>query len=327
MSILVVGGAGYIGSHIVNAMHQKYEIVVVDSMKKGHPESVSGETLFIADIRDRAAVLQILQESSVEAVIHFAADSLVGESMQAPANYYDNNVAGTLSLLDAMVQCNVHKMVFSSTAAVYCEPDVWPITEDLATCPTNVYGRTKLMIEQMLSDFSRAYGLQYVALRYFNAAGASLDGSIGEDHQPESHLIPLILKTALGQREAIDVYGSDYPTADGTCIRDYVHVCDLADAHVLALEYLLTGKGSATYNLGSETGYSVREVITKVKEVTGIDFAVNETQRRPGDPAVLVASAQKIQKELGWTPVYSDLDTIIRTAWQWHSRHPYGYKK
>jgi UDP-glucose 4-epimerase len=327
MNILVVGGAGYIGSHVVSDLRGAYHPIVLDNLCKGHAESVSGSKFILGDLHDKHALMQTLTQNQIKAVIHFAAYSLVGESMENPAAYYDNNVAGTLSLLDAMVQCNVHKMVFSSTAAVYGEPDVWPITEDLATYPTNVYGRTKLIIEQMLSDFSRAYGLQYVALRYFNAAGASLDGSIGEDHQPESHLIPLILKTALGQREAIDVYGSDYPTADGTCIRDYVHVCDLADAHVLALEYLLAGKGSATYNLGSETGYSVREVITKVKEVTGIDFAVNETQRRPGDPAVLVASAQKIQKELGWTPVYSDLDTIIRTAWQWHSRHPYGYKK
>lgn len=327
MSILIVGGAGYIGSHVVKAVQKQFDTVVVDSLKKGHAEALDEVKLIVADIRNKTEIIQILKNELVEAVIHFAADSLVGESMQLPAAYYDNNVAGTLSLLDAMVQGGVTKIVFSSTAAVYGEPSVWPILENQPTAPTNVYGRTKLIIEQMMADFNRAYGLQYVALRYFNAAGASLDGEIGEDHTPESHLIPLILKTALGQRASIDVFGTDYPTTDGTCIRDYIHVCDLADAHVLALEHLLAGKGSSTYNLGSEHGYSVREVINMAKTITGIDFPVREVARRAGDPAVLVASSEKIRRELGWNPKHSDLETIIRTAWQWHSRHPHGYNE
>jgi UDP-glucose 4-epimerase len=327
MNILVLGGAGYIGSHVVSHLRNFYHPIVLDNLSKGHAESVSGSKFILGDLLDKQALIQSLTQHQIEAVIHFAAYSLVGESMENPAVYYENNVAGTLTLLDAMRQCGVNNLVFSSTAAVYGEPGVWPITEDQPTCPTNVYGRTKLMIEQIIADFSRAYGLQYVILRYFNAAGAALDGTIGEDHNPESHLIPLILRTALGQRAAIDVYGSDYRTADGTCIRDYIHVCDLAKAHILALEHLLSGKESRTYNLGSETGFSVRQVIDKAKEVTGIDFAVREVPRRSGDPAVLVASSQRIRQELGWSPQFSDLDTILRTAWQWHHSHPNGYNK
>lgn len=327
VSILILGGAGYIGSHVVQAMNDRYQVIVVDNLVKGHKPAVSGAKLIIEDIRNKEAMKTILVEYGVEAVIHFAADSQVGESMQEPAKYYNNNVYGTLSLLEAMLDSGVKKIVFSSTAAVYGEPDSWPIPEDQVTCPTSVYGRTKLVIEHMLNDFSQAYGLQYVALRYFNAAGASLDGSIGEDHNPETHLIPLILATALGKRQAIDVYGTDYPTPDGTCIRDYIHVCDLADAHILALKHLLDGGRSAIYNLGSQTGFSVREVINKVKEVAGVAFPVNEVPRRSGDPAVLVASSEKICRELGWKPKCSDLGTIIKTAWDWHRNNPDGFRE
>lgn len=327
MSILVLGGAGYIGSHVVQAVAHRHKAIVVDNLAKGHAAAVGDSVLITTDIRNKDAIKEILVCHQVEAVIHFAADSLVGESMNDPAKYYNNNVYGSLSLLEAMIECGVKKIVFSSTAAVYGEPAVWPITEDLPTCPTNVYGRTKLVIEKMLEDFSQAYGLTYVALRYFNAAGAALDGSIGEDHDPESHLIPLVLATALGKRQAIDVFGTDYLTPDGTCVRDYIHVCDLADAHVLALKYLLGGGQSKIYNLGSQTGFSVREVINKAKEITGIDFAVREVPRRAGDPSVLVASAEKIRRELGWSPNVSDLATIIRTAWEWHRKHPEGYRE
>jgi len=260
-------------------------------------------------------------------VIHFAASSLVGESMERPSDYYNNNVLGTLSLLDTMLECGVAKIVFSSTAAVYGEPEEWPITEDMPTAPTNVYGRTKLTIEQMLADFSRAYQLSYVSLRYFNAAGALAGGGIGEDHSPESHLIPLVLQTALGLREAVKIFGTDYPTADGTCVRDYIHVSDLADAHVKALQHLKNGGPSKVYNLGSESGHSVRQIISRAKAITGINFPVHEAERRAGDPAVLVASSARIREELGWRPSGSDLDTIIGSAWVWHKNHPGGYQR
>ena len=261
----------------------------------------------------------------VDAVMHFAAASEVGESMVNPAKYYQDNVAATLSLLESLNKAKIKKIVFSSTAAVYGEPESCPIREDAVLAPTNVYGRTKLIIEGMLADFAMAYGFSYVALRYFNAAGALPAGGVGEDHAPESHLIPLILKTALGQREAISVYGTDYPTPDGTCIRDYIHVTDLATAHVLALEHLLADGGPRTYNLGSQAGFSVREVIDKAKQVTGVDFPVKETPRRAGDPAVLVASSAKFQTDFPWQMRYSDLETILRTAWDWHRSHPDGY--
>lgn len=329
MNILVTGGAGYIGSHTVVALIQKgHNVSVYDNLSKGHQEAVPKTVPFIkGDIHDSHQLLEAFESLKIEAVVHFAAASLVGESMQQPAVYYRNNVAGTLSLLEAMNQAGIRKIVFSSTAAVYGEPEVWPITESMPTCPTNVYGRTKLVIEGMLADFTAAYGLSYVSLRYFNAAGALAGGRIGEDHLPETHLIPLILKTALGQRETIDVYGSDYPTKDGTCIRDYIHVSDLAEAHVLALEHLGRGGGSRIYNLGSEQGFSVRQVINQAKEITGVDFPVREVVRRPGDPAVLVASSAQIKEELGWIAQNSDLKTIIESAWLWHKGHPRGYNK
>ena len=324
MNILVTGGAGYIGSHTVNELlYDKHSVVVYDNLSKGHSAAVpAGVQLVVGDIRDRELLARTLRENAIEAVVHFAADSLVGESMQQPSKYYHNNVLASLALLDTMRECGVDKIVFSSTAAVYGEPDKYPITEDMPNAPTNVYGRTKLVIEGMLADFARAYGMKYVSLRYFNAAGALEGGDIGEDHTPETHLIPLIIKTALGQREAIDIYGTDYPTTDGTCIRDYIHVTDLAAAHVLALKHLISGGDSKIYNLGSENGFSVRQVIETAKAVTGVDFAVREMPRRAGDPAVLVASSAKIRAEQGWKPVRSQLEDIISSACVWHRNNP-----
>lgn len=328
-AVLVTGGAGYIGSHTVwELVKAQYNVVVYDNLSKGHAAALPpGVPLICGDIRDRGQLAAVLRQYDVQAVVHFAADSLVGESMQHPAKYYDNNVAGTLSLLTTLYECGIGQVVFSSTAAVYGEPECCPITEDMPTVPTNVYGRTKLVIEGMLADFALAYGMRYVSLRYFNAAGALTGGSIGEDHAPESHLIPLILKTALGQRTAIDVYGSDYATPDGTCIRDYIHVTDLAAAHILAVGHLLRGGSGRIYNLGSEKGFSVREVIDVAKRVTGIDFPVREVERRAGDPAVLVASSARIKAELGWQPQHSSLENIMTSAWEWHSKHPQGFEK
>ncbi|MDR3562960.1 MAG: UDP-glucose 4-epimerase GalE [Negativicutes bacterium] len=328
MNVLVTGGAGYIGSHTVaQLLRSGIRVVVYDNLSKGHRPAVPAEVPLVeGDIRDNRVLRQAFGDYHIDAVIHFAASSLVGESMQRPSDYYNNNVAGTLSLLDTMLECGVAKIVFSSTAAVYGEPEEWPISEDMPTVPTNVYGRTKLTIEQMLADFSRAYQLSYVSLRYFNAAGALGGARIGEDHSPETHLIPLVLQAALGLRAGIKVFGTDYPTADGTCIRDYIHVSDLADAHVRALRHLMDGGASKAYNLGSEAGHSVRQIIDRAKAITGIDFPVHESERRAGDPAVLVASSAKIRAELGWSPASSDLDTIIGSAWAWHKNHPGGYQ-
>ena len=327
MNILVTGGAGYIGSHTVaQLLRSQDQVVVYDNLSKGHRPAIPEEVPFVlGDIRDRESLAKALGDYHIDAVIHFAASSLVGESMERPSDYYNNNVLGTLSLLDTMLECGITKIVFSSTAAVYGEPEAWPIIEDMPTVPTNVYGRTKLTIEQMLADFSRAYQLSYVSLRYFNAAGALAGGGIGEDHSPESHLIPLVLQTALGLREAVKIFGTDYPTVDGTCVRDYVHVSDLADAHAKALQHLISGGPSKVYNLGSESGHSVRQIIDRAKAITGIDFPVQESERRSGDPAVLVASSGRIKEELGWRPGNSDLDAIIGSAWAWHKNHPGGY--
>lgn len=325
MGVLVTGGAGYIGSHTVWELRKRQETAVYDNLSKGHRRAVPADIPFVAgDIREEEKLRNTIEDRRIDTVIHFAADSLVGESMQEPAKYYENNVVGTLALLNTLRKCGVKCLVFSSTAAVYGEPEAWPIREDFQTNPANVYGRTKLVIEGILADYARAYGLRYVSLRYFNAAGAHDSGKLGEDHTPETHLIPLVLKTALGQREAIDIYGTDYPTPDGTCIRDYIHVTDLARAHVLAVEHLQAGGDCRIYNLGSETGYSVREVIDRAKAITGVDFPVREKERRPGDPAVLVASARRIREELGWEPVYG-LDAIIAAAWQWHRANPRGF--
>lgn len=330
MNILVTGGAGYVGSHTVQALLPiADQVIVYDNLSTGHVDAVPGEAanvkFVLGDIADRSLLAAVLKEEKIDAVVHFAAASLVGESMTKPSRYYNNNVAGTLALLDTLVENNVKKIVFSSTAAVYGEPETTPIEETAKLDPTNVYGRTKLMIEKMLADYDRAYGLHYVALRYFNAAGALDSGLIGEDHDPETHLIPLILKTALGKRSSISIFGTDYPTSDGTCIRDYVHVSDLAAAHVLALNHLLGGGASKTYNLGSEQGFSVRQMIAAAKAVTGINFAVKEETRRAGDPAVLVASSRKIQEELGWQPQKSSIEAILASAWEWHQAYPDGY--
>lgn len=315
--ILVTGGAGYIGSHTVRRLKRKgYDVVVYDNLSKGHRWAVKDTELVVGDILDYAKVCEVIKKYGIDSVIHFAAFSLVGESMQDPQMYYVNNVSGTISLLRAMINCGVKKIVFSSTAAVYGEPKEVPIREDSPLNPTNVYGRTKLMIESMLKDCEMAYGLKHVILRYFNAAGADDKGDIGEDHSPETHLIPLVLKAAKGEREDIKIFGTDYNTPDGTCIRDYIHVNDLADAHILALESLKEGR-SDIYNLGNGNGFSVKEVIEMAEKVTGKSIKKTEDDRRAGDPAVLIASSEKIKRELGWRPVYTDLEAIIQTAWNW----------
>lgn len=327
MNVLVAGGAGYIGSHTVEALVAAgHKVTVYDSLVTGHMEAVPETVLLIeGDLADTDFLKHVLVTYEIDAVMHFAAFSLVGDSMERPEEYYRNNVLGTFSLLGAMKASGVDKLVFSSTAAVYGEPEKWPIEETALTCPTNVYGRTKLTVEGMLADYARAYELQYVSLRYFNAAGAAKGGYIGEDHAPETHLLPLVLKTALGQRKAVQIFGTDYPTEDGTCVRDYVHVEDLAAAHVLALNHLARDGGSRVYNLGSERGFSVRQVVDTAKKVTGVDFTVEERPRRAGDPAVLVASSERIRRELGWQPKKSDLETIVQDAWAWHKGHPRGF--
>ena len=327
MKILVTGGAGYIGSHTVRELREKgHTVIVLDNFSRGHRGAVPGDVRLITeDIHHVDAVRQLLIEEHIEAVMHFAAHSQVGESMENPTIYYDNNVVGTYYLLEAIRQAHVPYVVFSSTAAVYGEPEQTPITEDMPYAPTNVYGQTKLMIEHMLAQFSRAYGLRYVALRYFNAAGAAADGTIGEDHTPETHLIPLILQTALGQRKSIKIFGTDYPTPDGTCIRDYIHVTDLAAAHVRVLEYLAGGGESQYFNLGTQQGMSVRQMIDAAKKVTGREFAVEEAPRRAGDPAILIASSAKIQAVTGWKPTHSSVETIMADAWRWHHTHEHGY--
>lgn len=326
MAILVTGGAGYIGSHtVIELVARGEEVVVVDNLYQGHREAVRGGKLYVGDIRDKAFMAQVFKENQIDAVIHFAANSLVGESMQNPAKYYDNNVYGTQCLLEAMNEAGVSKIVFSSTAATYGEPEKVPIEETDRTEPTNAYGETKLTMERMMRWFDHAHGLKYVSLRYFNAAGAHESGEIGEDHTPESHLIPLVLQTALKQREFIAVFGEDYPTADGTCIRDYIHVTDLADAHIRAVQHLRAGNNSNIFNLGSGNGFSVREVIETAKRVTGLDIPVQMQARRAGDPAVLIASSGKAREVLGWQPQHDSLDKIIASAWNWHKEHPHGY--
>ncbi|ACL70813.1 UDP-glucose 4-epimerase GalE [Halothermothrix orenii] len=321
MNILVTGGAGYIGSHVVKSLFEAgYNVVTLDNLEKGHREAVLGGEFIKGDLKDRELLDSIMKDYEIDGVIHLAAHSLVGESMENPGKYYKNNVSNGLNLLEAMVDNDVKYLVFSSTAAVYGEPREVPITEDHPTAPTNTYGESKLFFEKMMKRYDEIYGLKYVSLRYFNAAGADLSGKIGEDHDPETHLIPIVLQKALGLRDKLYIFGNDYPTRDGTCIRDYIHVNDLADAHVLAIEGLTRGLESRIYNLGNGEGYSVKEVIETASRVIGKPIEAGVGDRRPGDPAVLVASSDKIKEELGWDPQYPDLETIIETAWQWHKR-------
>ena len=317
--ILVVGGAGYIGSHMVkDLLRANHEVLTLDDLSKGHRDLVCGGTFIKGGVGDAALLDGIFSTYPIDAVMHFAAYSIVGESVENPLDYYRNNVSATAELLNAMVSHGVKRFIFSSTAALYGEPSEVPIKEDHPCDPTNPYGATKLAVERMLQDCDSAYGLKYISLRYFNASGADVSGAIGERHEPETHLIPLLLKVALSERACVKVFGKDYPTADGTCIRDYIHVSDLTHAHLLALEALLAGGESAVYNLGNSRGYSVREVIEVARKVTGHPIPSTDADRRPGDPAVLIAGSDRIRQELGWQARYEDLETIIKTAWIWH---------
>ncbi len=328
MSILVLGGAGYIGSHTVYELIEAgREVVVADNLETGFRAAVHPKAKFYkADIRNRAAMNRIFEQENIEGVIHFAANSQVGESMTAPLKYYENNLSGTTVLLQSMVAHDVDKIVFSSTAATYGEPERVPILESDPTVPTNCYGETKLAMERMMGWVSKAHGLKYVALRYFNACGAHPSGAIGEAHNPETHLVPVVLQVPGGKRAAVSVFGDDYPTKDGTCVRDYIHVTDLSCAHVLALDYLLNGGENEVFNLGNGVGFTVREVIDTARAVTGHPIPEVFSPRRAGDPAQLVASSEKAKALLGWTPRYDDLGTIISTAWAWHKSHPGGYE-
>ena len=327
MNILVTGGAGYIGSHTVRALLARgHEVVVLDNLTFGHRQAVPAEQLVVGDLNDTALVNRLLAERRIEAVVHFAAFAYVGESVTDPAKYYANNFLNSLTLLDACRQNGVQKFVFSSTCATYGTPTRVPIDENEKQLPINPYGNTKLAFERALGDYAVAYPFGYCALRYFNAAGASPDGTIGEDHDPETHLIPLVFQAAMGLRSHLEIFGTDYPTTDGTCIRDYIHVDDLAEAHILALDRLAPGV-QLKFNVGLGRGFSVREVIRTAEEVSGLKVLVKESPRRPGDPAELVANADKIRRELGWAPKYADLRSIMTTAWNWHRTHPDGYGK
>ncbi|XYG87906.1 UDP-glucose 4-epimerase GalE [Heyndrickxia coagulans] len=327
MSILVLGGAGYIGSHAVyQLIDQKYDVVVIDNLQTGHRAAIHPKAKFYeGDIRDRAFMQEVFGKEKIDAIIHFAANSLVGESMEQPLKYFDNNVYGTQIVLEMMKEFHVPHIVFSSTAATYGEPERVPITETMPTVPTNTYGETKLTMEKMMKWCEKAYGIKYVALRYFNVAGARSTGEIGEDHHPETHLIPVVLETVLGKREAITIFGEDYDTKDGTCVRDYIHVEDLIDAHILALQYLQNGGASDVFNLGSSNGFSVKEIVDTVREVTGRGFNVKIGDRRAGDPSTLIASSDKAKRVLGWNPKKTDIRQIIKDAWNWHESHPNGY--
>lgn len=329
MTVLVLGGAGYIGSHAVHQLiDQGQDVVVVDNLETGHRKAVHPKAVFYeGDIRHADFLNSVFEKESIDEVLHFAANSLVGESMENPLKYFDNNVYGTQVLLQAMIQHQVKKIVFSSTAATYGEPESVPITEAMPTNPGNTYGETKLTMEKMMKWTGLAHGLTFVSLRYFNVAGARETAEIGEDHRPESHLVPLILQTALGQRNEITVFGDDYDTADGTCIRDYVHVEDLIRAHLLALDYLRDGGESDVFNLGSSQGFSVNEMISAARAVTGKEIPVTIGPRRAGDPSILIASSDKARQVLGWHPAHTSVTKIITDAWNWHSSHPNGYEK
>lgn len=325
-NILVCGGAGYIGSHMVAQLERRgYNVIVADSLVTGHRDAIKGHKLYVGELRDRAFLDKVFSENEIDGIINFAAFSLVGESCENPLKYYENNVGGAITLLGAMRDYGVKKIVFSSTAATYGEPEKQPIEETDRTFPTNPYGETKLSIEKLLKWCDKAYGIKYVALRYFNACGADAEKDIGEDHSPESHLIPIVLQTALGKRDHIGIFGEDYPTPDGTCVRDYIHVTDLADAHLLALEYLDKGNESDVFNLGIGSGYSVKEIIETARRVTGCEIPAKVESRRAGDPSTLIACNAKACSVLGWNPSHSDLENIIATAWRWHQSHPDGY--
>ena len=327
MRILVLGGAGYIGSHTVyELVDEGYEVIVIDKLLTGFKEAVHPQAKFYeGDIRDKIFLDNILSKEKIDGVIHFAASSQVGESMKNPLKYYNNNLCGTEVLLESMVEHGIDKIVFSSTAATYGEPESIPILETARTLPTNCYGETKLSMEKMFKWISKAHNLRYVSLRYFNACGAHPNGKIGEAHNPETHLIPLVLQVPNGKREYISVFGNDYDTKDGTCVRDYIHVNDLAQAHILAMEYLSKGGESNIFNLGNGVGFTVKEVIETARKVTNHTIPIREEERRAGDPSVLIASSEKARKVLGWKPQYADLETIISTAWKWHVNHPDGY--
>lgn len=329
MAVLVTGGAGYIGSHCVYGLiENKEEVIVADNLQTGHESAVHKQARFYrGDIRDSEFLDKVFSENKIDAVIHFAASSLVGASMKEPLAYYDNNVYGTLMLLSAMNRHNVKKIVFSSTAATYGEPERIPIMETDRTEPTNAYGETKLAMEKMMKWADTAHGIKYIALRYFNVAGAHESGTIGEDHRPETHLIPLILQVPLGKRESITIFGDDYDTHDGTCIRDYIHVTDLVNAHILALKKLREGAASTVYNLGNGEGFSVREMIEAARKVTGHPIPAVVAGRRSGDPSKLIASSKKAQQEFGWKPDFTGVEEIIASAWKWHRNNPDGFNK
>ena len=327
--ILVCGGAGYIGSHAVRQLIDKgEEVIIVDNLETGHRDAVHPKAKFYnVDIRNEEDLDKVFLENKIDEVIHFAANSLVGESMTNPLKYFNNNVHGTEILLKTMIKHNVKKIVFSSTAATYGEPKNIPILESDETNPTNAYGETKLCMEKMMKWADKAHGVKYISLRYFNVAGAHISGEIGEDHNPETHLIPLILQVPLGKREFISIFGDDYDTHDGTCIRDYIHVTDLADAHILAVQKLREGSDSNIYNLGSGNGFTVKEMIEAARKVTGHEIPAEVCERRAGDPAKLVASSIKAREELGWQPKFENVEAMISSAWNWHKNHPNGFEK
>ncbi|MFR1811551.1 MAG: UDP-glucose 4-epimerase GalE [Terrisporobacter sp.] len=327
--ILVCGGAGYIGSHAVRQLIDKgEEVIIVDNLETGHEDAIHPKAKFYkVDIRDEKSLNKVFEENKIDEVIHFAANSLVGESMTNPLKYFNNNVHGTEVLLKVMLAHDVNKIVFSSTAATYGEPKNIPILESDETNPTNAYGETKLCMEKMMKWADKAHGVKYISLRYFNVAGAHVSGEIGEDHNPETHLIPLILQVPLGKREFISIFGDDYETHDGTCIRDYIHVTDLADAHILAVHKLREGSESNIYNLGSGNGFTVKEMIEAARKVTEHEIPAKVCERRAGDPAKLVASSEKARRELGWNPKYENVEDMISSAWNWHKNHPNGFEK
>ena len=327
MSILVAGGAGYIGSHMVADLVEKgYEVVVADNLSTGHRAAINPKAKFYqGDIRDRQFLDKIFNQEEIEAVVHFAAFSLVAESMKKPLKYFDNNTGGMITLLEAMHDHGIKYIVFSSTAATYGIPEHMPIKESDPQVPINSYGESKLAMEKIMKWCDQAYGIHFVALRYFNVAGAKPDGTIGEDHHPETHLVPIILQVAEGKRQELSIFGDDYNTPDGTNVRDYVHPMDLADAHILAIKYLQAGNPSNAFNLGSSTGFSNKQMLEAAREVTGKEIPAKIAPRRPGDPDALVAASDKARQVLGWQPQYDDVKKIIATAWKWHSTHPNGY--